>query len=204
MKFLLGKKLEMSQRFKEDGTAIPVTLVKVEPCFVVRTKSAKDDGYSAVQIGGCASAKKISKPKAGQLKDLPTLKQLREFRTSEDEAAKFKKGDKIEASIFAPGEKVDIIGFSKGKGFAGVVKRHHFHGSPASHGHKDQLRMPGSIGSKRQGPVEKGKKMAGRMGGERVTVKNLEIIEVNAENNLLAIKGAIPGARNGLVLIKQV
>lgn len=202
MKFVLGKKLEMSRIFKEDGTVIPITLVYVRPSYVAQIKTKDRDGYIAVQIGANETNKQIKKPQKGHLKGLPFLKYLREFRLPAEDVAKFKRGDKIDLSIFTPGDKVDVTGYSKGCGFSGVVKRHGFSGSPASHGHKDQLRMPGSIGSKRQGPVQKGKKMAGRMGGGRVTVKNLEVIEADGQNNVLKLKGAVPGARNGLVLIK--
>lgn len=204
MKFVLGKKLEMTQIFKEDGTVIPVTLISVDPCYVTRMKTKAKDGYNAVQIGTKVTTKQIKKPQKGHLKDLPALKCLREARVSEEDSANFKRADKVDVSVFSPGDKVDVTGFSKGRGFTGVVKRHGFHGSPASHGHKDQLRMPGSIGDKRQGPVSKGKRMAGRMGGGRITVKNLKVVEVDANKNILSLKGAVPGARNGLLLIKSV
>jgi large subunit ribosomal protein L3 len=193
----------MSQVFKEDGTVIPVTLVKVEPCYVTQIKTEEKDGYNAIQIGSEITAKKIKSPQKGHLKDLPSLKYLREFRIPKEGVENFKRGDKIDISIFSVGDKVDVTGYSKGRGFAGVVKRHGFKGSPASHGHKDQLRMPGSIGSKRQGPIPKGKRMAGRMGGNRVTIKNLEIVQCDEKNNILALKGAIPGARNSKVLIRK-
>ncbi len=198
MKFIVGRKIEMTQQFKEDGTVVPVTLVHAEPCVVTQVKSEETDGYQAVQIG-CEESKKLSKPEAGHLKAVGMFSTLREFRVDKTE---LKLGDKIEVGTFAPGEKVDVIGVSKGRGFAGVVKRHGFHGSPASHGHKDQLRMPGSIGSRRQGPPQKGKRMGGHMGTDRVTVKNLEIVSIDPEKNILAIKGAIPGARGGLILIQ--
>jgi large subunit ribosomal protein L3 len=198
MKFIIGRKLEMTQIFRDNGTVVPVTLVKADPCVVTQVKEEAKDGYVAVQIG-CSEAKGLNKPEAGHLKDLPALSTLREFRT---ESSDLKRGDKIEVASFVPGDRVDIIGTSKGRGFQGVVKRHGFHGSPASHGHKDQLRMPGSIGSRRQGPIAKGKRMAGHMGDARVTVKNLEIISVDVGKNLLAVKGAVPGARGSLLLIK--
>ncbi len=192
----------MTQIFNEAGIMTPVTLIKVAPCYVTQLKTDEKDGYNAVQLGGEEVAKVIAKPKKGHLKGLPSLRYLREFRTASKEIENFKHGNKIDLNIFEPGEKVDVVGISKGRGFAGVIKRHGFHGSPASHGHKDQLRMPGSIGSKRQGPVQKGKRMAGRMGGESVTVKNLEIVAVDGEKGILSLKGAVPGARNGLLLIK--
>jgi len=198
MKFIIGRKLEMTQIFRDDGSVVPVTLVKAAPCTVTQVKEEAKDGYTAVQIG-CEDAKRLNKPEAGHVKDLSAMATLREFRT---EATDLKRGDKIEASIFVPGDRIDVVGTSKGHGFQGVVKRHGFHGSPASHGHKDQLRMPGSIASRRQGPVAKGKKMGGHMGDAQITVKNLEIISVDSVKQLLAIKGAVPGARGALLLIK--
>lgn len=198
MKFIIGRKLEMTQVFRDNGLVVPVTLVKAAPCTVTQVKEAVKDGYTAVQIG-CGETNRLNKPEAGHLKDLPTVATLREFRGAADG---LKRGEKIEVSVFVPGDRVDIVGTSKGRGFQGVVKRHGFHGSPASHGHKDQLRMPGSIGSRRQGPVAKGKRMAGHMGDARVTVKNLEIVSVDVEKQLLAVKGAVPGARGSLLLIK--
>jgi large subunit ribosomal protein L3 len=201
MKFILAKKIEMSQRFKEDGTVVPVTLVLAGPCVVTQIKTKDKEGYTAIQLG-FDQKKKITKPIAGHLKDLGNLKYLREFRI--DDPSAYERGKSIDASLFAPGDIIEVTGVSKGRGFAGVVKRHHFHGHPASHGHKDQLRMPGSIGSRRQGPVQKGKRMAGHMGNAQITVKNLEIIDVDKENNTLAIKGAVPGARNALLMIQTI
>lgn len=201
MKFILAKKIAMSQRFRDDGTVVPVTVVEAGPCTVTGVRTMEQDGYAAVALG-FGARKKISRPLAGTLKGLPMVRTIREFRL--DPGAKFERGATITAEVFAPGDKVTVVGTSKGRGFAGVVKRHHFAGHPASHGHKDQLRMPGSIGSKRQGPVEKGKRMAGRMGGDRVTVHGLEVIAVNLEKNQLEIKGAVPGARGSLLLIKSM
>ncbi len=200
MKFILGEKLEMSQRFKENGTVIPVTLVAAGPCKITQIKTKEKDGYNAVQIG-FGLKRKVNKPLAGHLKELGNFRYLREIRM--EELGEYKKGQEIGVNIFSPGDKVKIIGTSKGKGFAGVVKRHGFHGHPPSHGHKDAERMPGSIGSGGIQRVFKGLKMAGRMGGERVTVKNLEVIEVDAGKNILALKGAVPGAKGALVLIVQ-
>lgn len=200
MKFILGKKLEMTQKFIEDGTVVPVTLIKTEPCVITQLKTLSKDGYSAVQIG-CGTKKNLSKSLRGHLKDLSDLRFLREFHVDEEKLKEFNRGDKIEVDAFEIGEKVAVTGTSKGRGFQGVVKRHGFKGGPASHGHKDHARMPGSIGDTGAAKVFKGKKMAGRMGGDRVTVKNLEVIEVDKKNQQLAIKGAVPGARNGLILI---
>ncbi len=197
MKFILAKKLEMSQIFRPDGTVVPVTLVQAGPCVVTQVKTPETDGYSAVQLG-FAPARKAAKPQAGHLKDLPLFSTLREFRVAA--ASELKRGDAVDASTFAPGDKIDVIGTSKGRGFQGVVKRHGFAGSPASHGHKDQLRMPGSIGPGGVQRVIKGRRMAGRMGDDRVTVKNLEVVEVR-DGGVIAVKGAVPGARNSLLQI---
>ncbi len=200
MPFIIGRKLEMTQYFNEDGSVIPVTLVKAEPNIVTQVRSEERDGYVAVQLGTDVTKKPLIKPAAGHLKELATVKTLREFRVAETD---LNRGDKIDVSAFKPGDKVDVTGISKGRGFQGVVKRHGFKGSPASHGHKDQLRMPGSIGSQRQGPVIPGHRMAGRMGTDRVTIKNLEVVAIDEANNTLAIKGAVPGARGSLLMIRS-
>lgn len=197
MSFLIARKIEMSQEFKDDGSVVPVTLVKVEPTVVTQVRTSEKDGYQAVQLG-TDTRRKLPKPEAGHVKELPAFGALREFRV---ESTELKRGDAVDVSVFKPGMKVDVIGTSKGRGFAGVVKRHHFAGGPASHGQKDQLRMPGSIASQRQGPVSKGQRMAGHLGAARVTVKNLEIVSVDASAQTLAVKGAVPGARGSLLLI---
>jgi large subunit ribosomal protein L3 len=207
MKFILAKKLQMTQIFDSEGRAVPVTLVQAGPCFVTQVKS-KDgkDGYGAVQIGfGEIREKKMKKPQAGHLKKVQSsntkaqnLKWLREFRVENSE---LKVGDEIKADVFKEGDFVKVIGISKGKGFAGVVKRHGFKGGPASHGQKDRLRAPGSIGSTFPEHVIKGMRMAGRMGGEQVTVEGLKIAKVDAENNIIAIRGAVPGNRGALLEI---
>ena len=199
MKFILGRKIEMTQIFREDGTVVPVTLVHAVPCTVTQVKTDENDTYQAVQIG-IEPKKDLNKAESGHLKGLDLFNTLCEFRVDDTE---LKRGDVISADTFEAGERIDIAGWSKGRGFQGVVKRHGFHGAPASHGHKDQLRMPGSIGSKCIGPVAKGKRMPGRMGNNRVTVKNLEVVSVDPEKNILAIKGAVPGARGGLLLISE-
>lgn len=199
MKFILGKKIEMTQVFKDDGTVIPVTAVLATPNVVTQVKN-KDtkDGYSAVQIG-FDTAKKIKKSRAGHLKDLDKVKTLKEIRVADDTAVS--RGDKITVAAFAAGDIIKVTGTSKGKGFQGVVKRHGFHGQKSSHGHKDQERMPGSIGAGGVQRVFKNIRMAGHMGDDRVTVSGLEIVDVNAEKNILYIKGALPGSRNSLVMI---
>lgn len=200
MKFILAKKLEMSQVFRPDGTVVPVTLVQAGPCVVTQVKTNETDGYSAVQVG-FLNAKRQSKPMEGHLKDLPKLKVLREFRT--DKASEVKRGDTLDATLFATGDVVDVTGTSKGKGFQGVVKRHGFHGHPTSHGHKDQMRMPGSSGAGGVQHVFKGVRKPGHMGTDTVTVKNLQVVELR-DNGIIALKGAVPGARNAILEIRSV
>ncbi|KKT26662.1 MAG: 50S ribosomal protein L3 [Parcubacteria group bacterium GW2011_GWA2_43_9b] len=206
MKFILGKKIEMSQVFDKDGLVIPVTLVQAGPCFVTQKKTADKDGYNAVQIGfGEMKEKKVNKAKKGHLKKCQmtndkcqNLKFLREYRVANSE---LELGSEIKADIFQEGDLVKVAGISKGKGFAGVVKRHHFGGGPATHGQKHSLRAPGSIGATFPERVPKGRRMGGRMGGERSTVRGLKIVKVDAANNILAILGAVPGIRGGLLEI---
>ncbi|MCK9361204.1 50S ribosomal protein L3 [Patescibacteria group bacterium] len=197
MKFILAKKLEMTQVYRPDGAVVPVTLVQAGPCVVTQVKTAEKDGVNAVQIG-FRTVKKLTKPEAGHLKDLPLMSELRDFRV--ETASELKRGDAVEAAVFQPGDMVNVTGVSKGKGFQGVVKRHGFHGHPTSHGHKDQERMPGSIGAGGPQHVFKGRRMAGRMGNEQVTVQKLEVVEVR-DGGILAIKGAVPGARNSVLEI---
>ncbi len=198
MKFILAKKLEMSQIFRPDGTVVPVTLLQAGPCVVTQIKTVETDGYQSVQVG-FISVKKVTKPQEGHLKDLPKMREFREFRVEGDNT--LKRGDTIEAAVFVPGDVVHVTGISKGKGFQGVVKRHGFHGAPASHGHKDQQRMPGSSGAGGLQHVIKGVRKPGRMGGDTVTVQNLEVIEIR-DGGIVAIKGAVPGARNTVVEIR--
>ncbi|MCX6813961.1 MAG: 50S ribosomal protein L3 [Candidatus Azambacteria bacterium] len=206
MKFILGKKIGMTQIFKGDNV-IPVTLIESGPNFVTQVKTKEKDDYVAVQLGfGTKKEKNIKKPQRGHLNkmsnvkgQMSNLRWLKEFRIENSE---LKEGDQIGIDTFSSGDKVTVIAISKGKGFQGVVKRHGFHGGPKSHGQKDRHRAPGSIGASWPQHVIKGMKMAGRMGGDRVTVKNLEIVEVDKENNLIAIKGAIPGRKGTLVMIK--
>ncbi|OGY41690.1 MAG: 50S ribosomal protein L3 [Candidatus Buchananbacteria bacterium RBG_13_39_9] len=201
MKFILGKKIEMSQKFKADGQVVPVTVVKAGPCFIAQVKKTAGDNYQAIQIG-FESKKKLNRPLSGHLKGLDKSRYLREFRIAEPvEQSDYQKGQKITVNIFTIGEVVQVTANSKGKGFQGVVKRHHFSGAPKTHGNKDQLRHGGSIGAQRPQRVLKNKRMAGRMGGEQVTVKNLEVIDIDEKNNLLFIKGAIPGSRTALIKI---
>lgn len=199
MKSILGEKIGMSQIFDKEGNVIPVTLVRVVPNIVVQAKTKDKDGYEAVQVGmGERKAKNIRKPQQGHFKDLGSFRHVKEFRTGE----KLERGVKIDASVFQEGDSVRVSGISKAKGFQGVVKRHGFHGAPATHGTKHAHREPGSIGATWPQRVIKGMRMAGRMGGERISVKNLKIAKVDADNNLLAIKGAVPGRPGTLLEIR--
>jgi len=191
----------MTQVWQGDNV-FAVTPVLAGPCQITQIKKQANDGYEAVQVAfGTRKAKNINKPQIGHLKALDLKPaHLREFRVKE--AINLKIGDTITVETFASGDKINVVGVSKGKGFQGVVKRHGFHGFRKTHGNKDQERMPGSIGAKGPAHVFKGKKMAGRMGGDRVTVSNLEVVEIDLEKNLIYIKGAIPGAINSLILIK--
>lgn len=200
MKFILGTKVNMSQMYADDGSVIPVTIVSCGPCVVTAAKTKERDGYAAVQVGyGAIKKKRVPKPVLGQLKELGPFRTIREFRV---ESGEMKRGDTITVQTFAKGDSVDVTATSKGKGFQGVVKRHGFHGHPKSHGHKDQMRMPGAIGAGGIQRVFKGKRMGGHMGHERVTVKNLEVVDVNEQNNTLALKGAVPGPSGELILIR--
>jgi large subunit ribosomal protein L3 len=197
---LLGRKLGMTQVFTEAGVTVPVTVIQVEPNHVTQVKTPERDGYAAVQLG-FDEARKLSKAEAGHLKGLPKLRHLREVNGSSDG---LEVGQAIGVDIFSKGEIVDVIGVSKGKGFAGVVKRHGFAGGPKTHGQSDRHRAPGSIGaSSTPGRVFKGMRMAGHLGNERRTVQNLEIVEVDAERNVLLVRGSIPGARNGVVVVRR-
>ena len=200
MKFLLGKKIGMSQRFREDGTVVPVTLISAPPNTVTALRTADNDGYVAAQIG--VGEKKQNKPLAGHLKGLPAVREMREIRLPAAAAPDLSRGSQLTVAQFEKGEKLDITGVSKGKGFQGVVKRHHFAGGPRTHGHKDNARMPGAIGAGGNQHVLKGSRMGGHMGDDRVTVKNLEVVEVDSAKNEIAVKGAVPGARGALLIMK--
>ena len=192
----------MTQVFREDGSVVPVTRVKAGPCVVTQVKTAERDNVSAVQIGfGDQKQFRLRKAQQGHLQGLKAVKVMRDIATKSDDHG-LERGDTFTANIFEKGEKVEVVGTSKGKGFQGVVKRWNFKGSPKTHGHKDQHRMPGSIGATGPARVFKGTKMGGHMGVDRVTVKNLEILDIDLENGELLIKGAIPGARGGLLIIK--
>jgi large subunit ribosomal protein L3 len=204
LKGLIGKKIGMTQIFDEKGVAYPVTLIEAGPCYVTQVRDPQKEGYSAVQLGfGEVNAKRLTGGQFGHLKasELPPLRFLREFR-AKDHGLKL--GDKLTVGeVFGVGERVDVIGVSKGKGFAGAVKRYHFHGMNATHGTSDRNRAPGSRGSgTTPGRVYKGSRGPGHMGMDRVTAQNLKVVLVDAERNLLGIHGAVPGPKGGLILIK--
>jgi large subunit ribosomal protein L3 len=202
---LIAKKIGMSQQFDDAGNVIPVTILKAGPCTVVQKKTAEKDGYIAVQLGFVEerAVRKPTKPQTGHFKKagVPVVKKLQEFGCSD--LAAVKEGDQVLVDIFEVGETVHAVGTSKGKGFAGVVKRHHFAGGGAAHGSMFH-RAPGSIGaSSYPSRVVKGMRMGGHMGSERVTVRKLKVVATDTDNNLLIVKGAVPGAKGGYVLIKK-
>lgn len=197
MPFILGKKLEMTQVFNDKGDAVPVTLVTAGPCFVlqVKTKESKD-GYDSVQVGFEKKDKRVKKTEKGK-----EYKYLKEFRVDELGIKNYELGKEISVSVFQEGDKVKIAGVSKGKGFQGGVKRYNFRGHHQTHGTKHEVRTIGSVGATDPGRVFPGKRMPGHMGVERISVRNLKIVKIDAENNIIAIKGAIPGRRGTLVEI---
>ncbi|MDP3963955.1 MAG: 50S ribosomal protein L3 [bacterium] len=197
MKCLLAQKLGMTQVYDTAGELIPVTVVSVAPNVVTYVRTKDKDGYEGVQVG-TGTRRKLSKAVASHVGDLGSFRWLREFRMP---AAETKRGDKTDVGLFSEGDTVQVTSTSKGKGFAGVVKRHGFKGGPASHGHPHNLRAPGSIGCRFPQHTHKGKRMAGRMGGGSITVKNLKIVKIDGENQLIAIGGAVPGSRGTLVQI---
>ena len=206
---LIAQKLGMSRVFQDDGRSVPVTVLKVDNCQVVAQRTEEKDGYTAVQLGfDETKPKHLTKPQLQHLQksNLSALRHLREFRMNPDEAARlgYEEGHKVTVDVFEAGDYVDVTGTTKGRGFAGVVKRHGFGGGPKTHGQSDRLRAPGSVGAcTTPGRVFKGKRMPGRMGGDRVTVQALKVVLVDPERNLLVVQGAVPGAKNGLLLIRQ-
>ena len=201
-KGIVGKKLGMTQLFDEKGNVIPVTVIEAGPCMVCQKKTVENDGYDAVQIGyGDMKAHKVNKPMKGHFakNDVAPKKVLREFRL--DDMSAVNVGDVIKADVFAEGDKVDVRGTSKGKGYAGVIKRWNFSRLKMSHGTGPVARHGGSLGVIDPARVFKGKKMAGRLGAERVTVQNLDVVKVDAENNIIAVKGAVPGPKGGIVVL---
>jgi large subunit ribosomal protein L3 len=198
---LLGKKIGMTQIFNDKGEIIPVTVLEVGPCFVTQIKSPDKEGYGAVQMG-FGETRRLNKPARGHLKQSPSLKYLREVRTSN--IAAFEVGQKLNVGLFNVGDLVDVSGVSKGKGHAGVVKRHHFRGGPVTHGQSDRLRRGGASGATTTpGRVLKGLRMAGQLGNKNATVLNIEVVQVDRERNLLAVKGTVPGTTGGLLFVRK-
>lgn len=205
MKGIIGKKVGMTQVFDEQGNVVPVTVIAAGPCYVTQVRTGERDGYTAIQLGfEETKAKRLTKGQMGHLskKGLPALRILREFRIKTGEADVVE-GAEIRVDVFAKGERVDIVGISKGRGFAGTIKRHNFHRQPKTHGQSDRERAPGSIGMCAfPGRTLKGKRMSGHMGSDRVTMQNLQVVVVDAEKNLLAVRGSVPGAKGDIVIIK--
>ena len=203
---IIGKKIGMTQLFQESGETVAVTAIQAGPSVVTQVKSRDKDGYDAIQVGFIENKVKqsrLSSPEKGHLQGLENVRYLREFRS--DDISSIKRGDKVDISFLKHGDLVNVSGFSKGRGFAGVVKRHHFAGGPKTHGQTDRHRAPGSIGATTfPGRVLKGKRMAGHMGNRRVTARKLEVVQADPERNLLLVKGAVPGANGGLLIIEKV
>lgn len=203
---MIGKKLGMTRIFSESGDSIPVTVIQAGPCYVTAIRTKEKNGYEAVQLGfEEVPERKLNKPRLGVFKklNLKPLRYLKEFRNFEN-VSEYEPGQEIKVDIFQVGDRVKVTGQSKGKGFQGVVKRHGFGGGPKTHGQSDRWRAPGSVGQASfPSRVFKGLRMAGRTGNQRVTVRNLEVVRVDAENHILMVKGAVPGARNGLVYITK-
>jgi large subunit ribosomal protein L3 len=207
MKGILGRKVGMTQLLTGSGEVVPVTVVEAGPCYVTQIKTVEKDGYSAVQLGFEETrTKRLTKGQVGHLRrkglNVPVVRRLRELRTKDVEG--FSLGQKLQADVFGTDDAVDVRGTSKGKGFQGGVRRHNFRGGPRTHGQSDRLRAPGASSSgTTPGRIYKGKRMAGHMGNRQVTVSNLRVVLVDPERNLLAIRGAVPGAKGGLLLITQ-
>jgi len=206
MKGMIGKKVGMTQVFDDQGTVVPVTVIQAGPCYVTQIRNRERDGYVSVQLGyGETKPTRLTKGQLGHLQksDLPALRHLREFRVVENTGPAVEEGQEIKVDVFDQGELVDVIGTSKGRGHAGTIKRHGFARGPKTHGQSDRMRSPGSIGMcATPGRTLKGKKMTGRMGNDRVTVQNLPLVVVDAEKNLLAVKGSVPGAKGSIVMIR--
>ena len=203
---IIGKKIGMTQLFQEDGEAVAVTAIQAGPAVITQVKSRDRDGYDAVQVGlieNKVRQSQLSSPEKGHLQGIENVRYLREFRA--DDISSIKRGDKVDVGFLKQGDLVNVAGVSKGRGFAGVVKRHHFSGGPKTHGQTDRHRAPGSIGATTwPGRVLKGKRMAGHMGNRRVTARKLKVVQADPERNLLLVKGAIPGANGGLLVIEKV
>lgn len=204
IKGMIGRKVGMTQVFDENGNVIPCTVIEAGPCYVTQIRTEESNGYTAVQLGFSETkVQRLTKGQLGHLKrnNLPALRYLREFRVNGD--IEVAEGQEIKVDVFARGERVDVIGTSKGRGFAGTIKRHNFQRQPKTHGQSDRERAPGSVGATTTpGRTLPGKKMAGRMGNDRVTAQNLEVVVIDAERNLIAVRGSVPGAKGGIVMIK--
>jgi len=199
---IIGKKVGMTQQFLENGEFVAVTAIETGPCFLTQVKNQAKDGYTAVQLG-FEEAKHLNNPEEGHLRGIGKFAHLHEFKA--EDASSAKPGDVVDVGFLKPGDLINVSGLSKGRGFAGVVKRHHFSGGPKTHGQSDRHRAPGSIGATTYPRrVLKGQRMAGHMGNKKVSVRNLQVVRVDTGRNLLLIKGAIPGARGGLLIIKKV
>jgi len=200
---IVGRKIGMTQIFDAAGEVVPVTIIEAGPCVVTQVKTLGRDGYAAVQLGfEEVERRRLNQPLLGHLKGLPPLRFLREVRVGDPDS--FEVGQRVDVSLFRVGDRVDITGTSKGRGFAGGVKRYGFGGGPRTHGQSDRVRAPGSIGAgTTPGRVRKGLRMAGRMGGRRVTVQGLRVVEVDAERNLLLVKGSVPGCNGGLLRVRK-
>lgn len=219
MKGIIGRKVGMTQIFDDNGAALPVTVIEAGPCYVTQIRTTENDGYTAIQLGFDElkvkrnGSSRLNSPKRGHLRrkallessiELPDLRVLREFRLSNEEGLDLKEGTTVTVDVFDEGDYVDIVGVSKGRGFAGTIKRHNFNRQPKTHGQSDRERAPGSIGqSSTPGRTLRGTRMGGRMGNDRVTIQNLKVVVVDAERNLLAVRGSVPGAKGGIVIIKE-
>lgn len=220
MKGILGKKIGMTQIFDDRGERVPVTVIEAGPCYVIQMRTLKEDGYSAIQLGfdPAKKANRLSRGERGHLgmlkpdekhprrrklpSEVPPLRTLRELRVRDDE--QFTEGQVIRADIFRVGDRVDVVGTSKGRGFAGTIKRHGFHGGPRTHGQSDRARAPGSIGGgTTPGKIMKGKPMAGHLGTARVTAQHLDVVLVDVERNLIGVRGGVPGANGDVVFVKE-
>jgi large subunit ribosomal protein L3 len=219
MKGIIGRKVGMTQVFDDNGAALPVTVIEAGPCYVTQIRTQERDGYAAIQLGFDELPTKrngdsrLNKPRRGHLRrnsllendvELPDLRVLREFRVKNLDDLDLQEGAKLTVDVFAEGDLVDVVGTSKGRGFAGTIKRHNFNRQPKTHGQSDRERAPGSVGqSATPGRTLKGTRMSGRMGNDRVTIQNLQVVVVDAERNLLAVKGSVPGAKGGIVIVKE-
>ena len=201
MSGLIGRKIGMTQVFTEAGNMVSVTAIEAGPCVVTQIKTVAKEGYNAIQLG-FGEATKLNAPEKGHLGKVGLFKHLREFRV--EDATEVEVGNRLDVGLFQPGDCVDIVGTSKGRGFAGTIKRHHFGGGPKTHGQSDRHRAPGSVGAGTDpGRVLKGQRMAGHMGSRRVTVKRIEVVKADPDRNLLLVRGAVPGAKNSLVEIRK-